>query len=1247
MAGVFPSTIDSRKTPALMNSHAFRPFLATFLLCSAALAPLGVARTDHDGDGYDDVWQRVHGVTVAAFPLASDADGDGNSNFTESEAGTDLRSATSVLAIGAVTKSGGNLVFSAATVNLKRYQLQSSASPGGPTWTNEGAPVTGDGTVKNFTTPLSGTAKFFRILVQDQDTDGDTVSDWAEALMGTNANLAITPTNASGGVASDGLTLRSLLSITAATTTPSAFEKEGTPAAVRLTRTFGTMPLTLPLSQGGASDPTKGSASPSDFTLTGATPTTVSFANAATTRDVSVNPVLDAAAEVPETLKLTVSLPGVPVTATAPSASVQIKDATVITGNRRLYVAYLGREAGVATTATGIATALVNGDNDQAAISLTFSNLSSVQNTAYIRFTGNSGEVKLVPNGQVSGFPWDIRAAQTLVTDQATLNALASGQLYVSVSSADFSGGEIRGTFALADGSIADPPVPPAPPAYNSAEFPNLAASGVTDNPTLDRDIARFLQQCTYGPTPESIQEVRDLITANGNDMIAGYTAWINRQMDLVQTPSPSLVKLVQAADTEEFIIRGNKPSTDNNDPQFGGNSFVFNATSRTFVASAQHQNNHPFHNNRRREWWTLVLNSRDQLRQRMAMALHEIVVIGENDTSVQTYHYGTANYWDILAANAFGPYRTILQRVTYSPLMGVYLSHLKNEKQTGTISPDENYAREIMQLFAIGLVLRHDNGSLKLDPDTALPIPTYDQEDITELARVMTGLSFSRYHNPTVGAATDSASSDFTRSNGDRWWQSSWTNDLRMFSAFHDFNEYTAYTGLPLPSGVTSASKILFRDKAGQTVIPIRTQSDANGNADITNALNALAGDQGAASYNGHPTTPVFISRLLLQRFTTANPSAGYLYRVTQVYKQTKGNLGDVLKAILLDHEARSLSIADNTATAGKPKEPLLHYAAMLRALKCYTGAPLASLNTMPVTFTTAQSWITTPYDINELNKFPAGAKRFRFGNTDGTLAQSPQDAPSVFNWFLPDYVLPGPIAAAGLVAPEFQVATESNVVNIVNEHYNTLFTTIPPGTTVKPGRSLDDFFNLSQYQTATNGALTVPAYARPFDAGTNPTGVGYFSAATFDSSPGGTENAGTINNQLDNILPDYGDLTTLYTNAYNQRLIEVYAPAAVPSNPGNSFKNQAHDAAALAVLDQCDQLFAAGFLKANFGSLPPTTASPRKSIVDALQASPGIGSRTTHTDAASNGFLINAQSRCRNIAFLVLTSPQALILK
>jgi hypothetical protein len=476
----------------------------------------------------------------------------------------------------------------------------------------------------------------------------------------------------------------------------------------------------------------------------------------------------------------------------------------------------------------------------------------------------------------------------------------------------------------------------------------------------------------------------------------------------------------------------------------------------------------------------------------------------------------------------------------------------------------------------------------------------------------------------------------DFFATNGHRYWQAPWTSDMRMFGTYHDFNEYTAYTGLDLPEGVSAASKILFRGKIGQTVIPQRTASDASGSSDIADALDALA---------AHPNTPVFISRLLIQRFTTANPSTGYLYRVAQKYQQTGGNLGEVLKAILLDHEARSLTLADTSVSHGKPKEPILHYTAMLRGLKCYTGAPLANLASMPVPFTALESPQTTPYEASELAKFPAGTKRFRYFDTEAALTQSPQSAPSVFNWFLPDYVVPGPLAQAGLVAPELQVATESNVVNIINEHYAVLFATIPPGTTVKPGRGLDDFWNLANYRNAAGVQLSVPAYGQPYHATNNPTGVGYFSAATFDASPGGTESSATINNQLDNVLPDFGGLTTLYTSTYNASLVQTYAPNPVPASPSTAAKEAAHDAAALAVLDQCDLLFAAGYLKAKYGTQPPGSSNPRQAYIDALAS--GIGSRTTHTDAASNGFLTIAQGRCKNIAYLVLSGSPALILK
>lgn len=1242
--------------PHTSPGAAVRRHLLIVLSLGLAASPV-MAITDHDGDGYDDLWQAIHGILPANFPLEEDFDGDGASNGDESTAGTDPRNPESVLKVRELILSSGGGTVSFDSVDGKRYRVHSSASPGGTTWTPEGIAETGTGSVLNVNF-ITGAAdrKFYRVHVDDHDSDGDGSTDWAEKITGTNPLSTHSPGNASGGAATDGDTLRSLLSLSLSPAVPDGTETPLVPAKVSFSRSYTGAPLILPFTLNGPVDPKRGSASGDDYSLNPTLSEAVQLPAGVATVEVTVNPVADSRVEVPEYLRFLVTRPGLPGALGELAAEVRILDRQAVQENQRLFVAYLSPIDGVTTSASGVVTALVEGDNDRAIVSLSFNNLSSTQNTAYIRH-GNDLEISRIPNGQVSGHVWNIRAAQTLTTDQATLDALESGGLYVSVSSANFPGGEIRGTFQAAEGSISDPPPPASPPAYPSTGFPNLAAAGTVDNPALDQDIARFLMQASFGPTNESIAEVRAFIANAGNDALAGYEAWIDDQ--IVNAPNPSLRLLVEAADVEEFILRNNKPITFANDPQFGGNSTQFNTSTRAWDPGSIHQNNYPFEQNRRREWWTLVMNTRAQLRQRMAFALSEIAVISENDVTIDTYHYGAASYWDMLATNAFGRYRTVLEKVTYSPMMAAYLSHLKNQKLNGSIAPDENFAREIMQLFSIGLVQRHLDGSLKLDPVTVLPIPTYDQGDITEMARVMTGLSFSKRHanvsnTPTYPTASTQSvgvvqdNTNFFQGNGHRYWQATWTNDLKMFSAYHDFNAYTTYTGLPLPDGVSSASKILFRGKPGQKVIPSRSQSDANGNADITDALNALAGSPGAGAWDGHPTTPVFISRLLIQRFTSSNPSRGYLHRVATVFRDSKGDLGAVIKAILLDYEARTLP-GNDVAGRGKAKEPILHFTAMLRALDSTTNAPLSHLNTMQVPFTSAESPFTTAYPSTELNKFPAGATRFRFFDTEGSLTQSPQRAPSVFNWFLPDYVFPGELGAAGLVAPEFQVATESNVVNVVNSHLNVIFTGTPPtvytqaqlDAGVRYGRGLDNFFNLSIYRTAGGSQLSVPAYGLPHDPVNNPGGRGYFLRALFNPSIT-TEVPDSINDQLDNLNPDYVPLEALYTATYEASLLAQYGAGNVPAEPGTTQKTIAHDAAATVMVDYFDHLFAAGYLKARYGS--SAGDQPRQAILDAL-ASGFMGNRTLHTNHAS--YRATIVQRIKNAAYLVSTSPAAMILK
>lgn len=1131
------------------------PALSTVLLLLAS--PSAQALTDYystgpgqgGADTLDDVWQSLYNGW--GLVPGEDTDLDGCSNYIESIAGTDPRKAGDCLKVGNMVVSGNALIFYFDAEAGKKYRVVAADNPAATTWDlvegSEKVPTSDSVNESIVIAKPAGDRKFYKLETLDVDTDSDGVSDWAERELGTNVASDSSVTNASGGAATDADTLHSLLSLTA---TPgpvnSAFEKEGTTATVRLERSFGTMPLTVQVAgEAGAVDSTKGSASSGDYlfkNMADVPTTTVTIPAGQGTPGnpvdvVKVAPVLDADVEVPEAVKVKFILPNTPPGTEGPSATVTVKDADPgDVENRQLYVAFLGREAGVVSTASGYATALVNGDNDSASISLVFSNLSSAQNTAYIRI-GSDLEVRVLPLGQVSGANWNIRAAQTKVTDQQMLTALENGELYVSVSSANYPNKEIFGYFNKATGSTAFDP--------NNDDLlsPGL---GSTDwqNPTgeaLSRDIYRFLSQCTFGATTALHDEVlNNYVTpaiTGGGTYIDGLRNWLNVQMDIAQTPMIDFSTLVMAADNEEFVMRGNRPLHYNSDPQYATNLYPVTydgnsgmPTIGTTANTTQISNNYPASaNNRRREWWSLILQSKDQVRQRMAMALSEILVISEADQTINDRHYGCAEYWDILATGAFDKYRPLLEQVTYSPMMGSYLSHVGNRAMYDAgggllVSPDENYAREIMQLFSIGLVLRHPDGSLVLSGD-GLPIATYDNTDITELARVMTGWSHGARHTAATVQMWNGDSVSFSNSQqrvspvlelnastatwfgipdggGHRFFQQSWMQPMKILgratissvlTTVHDFNQYTdPATGTP----VAGVSKRLLAGKHGQFDIPIRTwTTDAQAHAaaaeDVNDAHNSLAGIAASSTYGngtqgnpGHQNTPVNISRWLIQRLTSSNPSAGYVYRVQQVYRSTNGDLGEVMKAILLDYEARSLQLADTSASAGKIKEPMIHFANVLRSLKAFSGAPLSLLRDNPPPFSASESMLATAYPASELSKFDTtqanppslptgwatGPFRYRFGDTTSNLGQSPQRAPSVFNWFLPDYTVPGLLAQAGLFAPELQISTESSEVARINYHWSVTWGNLV-GMSTQPGTdsNVSDFTLSNAFATPT----------------------------------------------------------------------------------------------------------------------------------------------------------------------------------
>jgi uncharacterized protein (DUF1800 family) len=373
--------------------------------------------------------------------------------------------------------------------------------------------------------------------------------------------------------------------------------------------------------------------------------------------------------------------------------------------------------------------------------------------------------------------------------------------------------------------------------------------------------------------------------------------------------------------------------------------------------------------------WWVQAVFAPDQLRQRMAFALSQILVTSDSggiDTRM------IAEYADLLTRNALGNYRTLLGEVSYSPTMGQWLTYIRNRAAYtsggATILPDENYAREVMQLFSFGLVKRNLNYSLQLSGGN--PIPTYDNAIIAELARVFTGLSYGRtsFTNTTFGNNTNA---DFMLPMLCFPMNAANTSYNATGRTYHDF-----------------ATKTIF----DSIVLPAVSDNKAGCDLDFTRALDAIA---------SHATVAPFISRQLIQRFVTSNPSPAYIQRVATVFNNNgsgvRGDLAAVIRAVLMDSEAR----ATPSGNFGKLREPVLRMSALWRGLDVIQGQPI-----------------------------PAGSGDV--GNItmslgfDSSFSQRPYNAPTVFNFYEPDYQNPGALQTANLYSPEFQILNESTITRM-----------------------------------------------------------------------------------------------------------------------------------------------------------------------------------------------------------------------
>ncbi len=446
-------------------------------------------------------------------------------------------------------------------------------------------------------------------------------------------------------------------------------------------------------------------------------------------------------------------------------------------------------------------------------------------------------------------------------------------------------------------------------------------------------DAARFLTQATFGPILEDINHLVSL----GN-----FDAWLNEQFS---TPATLQLPAMQSLAIKMCELNASEP------PITGGSE----------LARAQ-------------VWWETAVKGDDQLRQRVALALSEILVVSARGV-LQTSQYGLADYHDVLARNAFGDFRDLLEKVTLHPVMGRYLSMLRNEKANPQLNfhPDENYAREIMQLFTIGVHELNIDGSLILDAE-GKPIPTYGQQDIEEFAKVYTGWDF----------ANSAAWRDLWIGNGDT------THPMKAWEAFHDTSDKQLLHGFVIAAGGTAKQ-------------------------DLDKALDHL--------FN-HPNVGPFISKLLIQRLVTSNPSPAYVARVATVFnnngENTRGDLKAVIKAILLDQEARN-GHNTNPGSFGKLREPMLRITHLWRA---FPAIPIVKQGRFYGGNTCGQG----NYDYYVL-PFNGGLDQFEV-----TLGQTILRSPTVFNFFLPDYSPPGIIRDQNLVAPEFQIVTENIHINTFN---------------------------------------------------------------------------------------------------------------------------------------------------------------------------------------------------------------------
>ncbi len=510
-----------------------------------------------------------------------------------------------------------------------------------------------------------------------------------------------------------------------------------------------------------------------------------------------------------------------------------------------LYAADMLPAIGVTNMSFGSATLRMSADNTRATLNFSFSDISStvtgehIDNDPYLNVPSLIiFDISAATPQPDGSYLWNITSVGGLMPSDI-LQILNQDKAYITILTANYPDGELTGHFEKITGSSSFTP-PAAPPSWTDDHSDMNAAS-------------RFLIQSTFGPSPTEVTNVQSM----------GYSGWLSNQFGLPATHHLPLILANRSPDPTQ---------------PYSGN-MVFN------------------------DWWQISITAPDQLRQRVGFALSEIMVVSDQGV-LQDNGQALTSYYDTLLDNSFGNFRDLLKAVTLTPAMGLYLNMQGNDKGNivaGTHA-NENYAREIMQLFSIGLNRFWPDGTLVLDSGGNL-VPTYDQNVIMGFAAAFTGWN---YYQPNQGNGR--LPTGFSPS-------ANYTNPMVLVPTHHDLNSKLMLDNVVLPPAW-----------GGQA-------DSSNTNFDIYCSQNL---EQALDSIFNNQNVGPFVCRELIQRLVTSTPTPGYIYRVSQAFNDNgggvRGDMKAVIQAVLLDYEARS-STALAATNFGKQREPLLRATAMARA--------------------------------------------------------------------------------------------------------------------------------------------------------------------------------------------------------------------------------------------------------------------------------------------------------------------------